>query len=85
MNRPQRFKKRPEITEAMQYTGTNSMEVGWFVGAHNTNSKGQFMLFSINGLWPVTAGDWIIKLPQGGFSTMRPKEFVLQYTEVATR
>lgn len=87
MNEPLRFRSRPVVVEAMQWTGANTEAViKW---AESTSLAHVFTLGDDErslylGAKPPLAevGDWIIRGPSGELWPCKPMRFARDYVEV---
>lgn len=85
-----KFRKRPVIVEAIQFTGDNADEFKEFVGAENIqcyleSGDGSFRRVSIktdSGINGVCVGDWIIKGTEGEVYPCKPDVFSKIYEKV---
>ena len=85
-----KFRKRPVIVEAIQFTGDNMDEFKEFVGAENIqcyleSGDGMFRIVSIktdSGINSVGVGDWVIKGTEGEVYPCKPDVFDKIYEKV---
>lgn len=93
-----RYKKKPVVIEAIQWTGSNLKEVLEFTGKHPKFSewfksfeeyeeyvkkdRNIFKIFTLEGTMEASVGDYIIKGVQGEHYPCKPDIFVATYEEV---
>jgi hypothetical protein len=81
-----KFRKKPVVIEAVQFTGDNAHEVWQLCAAaefHN-NMPGTFMLIkTLEGNMVADPGDWIIRGVKGEFYPCKPDIFAATYETVA--
>ena len=87
-----KFRKKPVVIEAIQWTGRNLLEVVDFCGglhasarkfswdeySHLVETEG-FKVFTLEGPLKATIGDWIIKGVKGEFYPCKPDIFEATY------
>lgn len=84
-----KFRKKPVIVEATEFTGHNSTEIeAWFIG-HDSREKfgvedgGAIVLIhTLEGTMRADAGDWIIRGVKGEFYPCKPDIFEATYEPV---
>lgn len=85
-----KFRKRPIVVEAMQFTGKNCYDILKFIGRtellltglneiHQTDCP---VIPTLEGNMNTTPGDWIIKGVNGEFYPCKPDIFDKTYEEV---
>lgn len=75
-----KFRKKPVVIEAVQWTGDNVDDVGDFVGQSATMTvDGAFVIFTLEGEMLASEGDWIIKGIKGEFYPCKPDIFEATY------
>lgn len=90
-----RYRKRPVVIEAIQYTGDNLREVLAFTGkhprwgewfssfedyeAHVRADRQVFKILTLEGVMEASPGDWIIKGVAGEFYPCKPDIFTVTY------
>ena len=89
-----KFRKKPVVIDAVQWTGNNMEEVLPFFGdlsklpsdgAHvhpgigNTPALGTLDIPTLEGVMTASAGDWIIKGVKGEFYPCKPDIFAATY------
>ena len=82
-----KFRKKPVVIEAIQWTGNNSYEVGSFTGMKASMAKQhdqwEILIETLEGTMKADRGDWIIKGVQGEFYPCKPDIFEQTYEPVA--
>jgi hypothetical protein len=92
---PKRFRKRPVVIEAVQWTGNNLAEVLGFTGKHPSwgqwfssfeeyearvrDDGGLFKIMTMEGTMSAGPGDWIIRGVQGEHYPCKPEIFDATY------
>jgi len=84
-NAPVRFRKKPVVIEAIQWTGENADEVQAFL--HNGHAhaadgwvKGSYVeIGTLEGLMVASIGDWIIRGVKGEHYPCKPEIFAATY------
>jgi hypothetical protein len=78
-----RYRKRPVVVEAVQWTGDNLAEVGRFAGEHALfdGRDDALDVITIEGRLQASVGDWIIKGVAGEFYPCRADIFAVTYEE----
>lgn len=84
-----KYRKKPVVIEAMQYTQENRDEVIEWSGATHTaidEDGAEYELATLRiqthgGEMPARVGDWVIKSRRGGFRTCRAATFISDYEE----
>lgn len=82
-----RFRKKPVVIEAVQFTGTNHAEVFLWAGEdadefHYDSRYMQIKIDTLEGMMTAFMGDWIIKGVQGEFYPCKPDIFEATYEAV---
>lgn len=82
-----KYRKKPVVIEAIQFTGKNGGDVCNFVGkflAYTADGSGDSYLsiHTLEGVMRASAGDWIIKGVNGEFYPCKPDIFEKTYEEV---
>ena len=78
-----KYRKKPVIIEAVQYTITSIDECEKFVGGNmGKNSKGETVIATLEGAMTVSLYDWIIKGVKGEFYPCKPDIFQATYEKV---
>jgi len=84
-----KFRKRPVVVEAMQFTGQNALAVWVFMGRddlarnpdlHATDCP---IIHTLEGDLHASPGDWIIRGVKGEFYPCKPDIFAATYEEVS--
>ena len=91
---PKRFRKKPVVIEAIQWTGDNLEAIITFTGLNDSvkdmpwdeydvfvKDKG-LKIFTLEGPLMASVGDWIIKGIQGEFYPCKPDIFEQTYEKV---
>lgn len=89
-----KFRKKPVVIEAVQWTGSNLEEVISFTGLHPSANKWTWdeycqvvkdrglKIFTLEGRMDASIGDWIIKGVNGEFYPCKPDIFEKTYEAV---
>lgn len=89
-----KFRKKPVVIEAVQWTGSNLKEVIDFSGLHESAKKWSWeeyekvvandglKIFTLEGKMNADVNDWIIKGVQGEFYPCKPDIFEATYEAV---
>ena len=81
-----KFRKKPVVIEAIQFTGDNWKEIGEFCGLKaeiaKLNRVDILLIKSLEGDHRANANDWIIKGVQGEFYACKPDIFKQTYDEL---
>lgn len=82
-----KYRKKPVVIEAIQYTGDNADEVLAFgaLSIYKSGSDGPISYLHIStleGTLDITISDWIIKGVKGEFYPCKPDIFVMTYEVV---
>lgn len=85
-----KFRKKPVVIEAMQFTGDNCYDVLRFIGRANLLLQGLNelkqtdcpIIHTLEGDMRTTPGDWIIKGVRGEFYPCKPDIFEATYEPV---
>jgi hypothetical protein len=78
-----KFRKKPVVIEAIQWTGDNYDEVGDFLGLYATAQvDDDFIIPTLEGEMRAAPGDWIIKGVKGEFYPCKPDIFEETYERV---
>jgi hypothetical protein len=80
MLEPQKFRKKPVVVEAIQWTGDNLAAIYAFVGSSATyTSEGDMMIHTLEGDHHAIPSDWIIKGVRGEFYPCKADIFERTY------
>lgn len=81
--KPQKYKKKPVVIEALEWTGKNEAEMNAFVPPHQLlwENDGLYII-TLEGNHKATLGDMIIKGVKGEFYPCKRDIFDLTYTRV---
>ena len=76
-----KYRKKPIVIEAIQYTGHNGKELVKFVENIIVNFN-KFYIKTLEGQMEVSINDWVIKGVNGEFYPCKPDIFELTYEEI---
>ena len=78
-----KYRKKPIVISAVQWTGENLKEVIDFIGLHLLTKKKHegLKIFTLEGVLEATVGDFIIKGIKGEFYPCKPDIFMATYDE----
>lgn len=92
MSKPQKFRKKPVVIEAMEYDGTNADQLIEFMGGTkqaNAETKTrpgpgrgvhqELVIHTLEGDMSASLNDWIIRGVQGEFYPCKPDIFAATY------
>ena len=90
-----KYRKKPVVIDAVQFTGSNSQEINDFIGANsyekccsigvgNNGERNEVLIETLEGTMRGDIGDWIIKGVQGEFCPCKPDIFEQSYEPVDT-
>ncbi len=74
-----KFRKKPVVIEAVQFTGGNFVEIAEFAGSSNSARDGELYIYTLEGILKASPGDWIIKGVKGEFYPCKPDIFEATY------
>lgn len=77
-----KFRKKPVVIDAIQFTGQNHEEIFDFVGRESIggmNAAGQFNVLTLEGFKPVGSGYWVIRGVAGEYYPCEPAIFHKTY------
>jgi hypothetical protein len=75
-----KFRKKPVVIEATQFTGDNGDAIAAFMGCqHPFIENGGLMIGTLEGVHRANPGDWIIKGVKGEFYPCKPDIFAATY------
>lgn len=77
-----KFRKKPVVIDAMQWTGNNASELQEFArgGEFSWNPiKAEAYIHTLEGVMTTRPGDWIIKGVKGEFYPCKPDIFEATY------
>ena len=79
-----KFRKKPVVIEAVQWTGDNLSELCKFVPKQFRHNKiyQPMGIVTLEGVMTVVEGDWIIKGLKGEFYPCKPDIFEMTYEPV---
>ena len=76
-----KYRKKPVVIEAIQWTGDNTFDVFEFVG-YDCLVNCRLVIHTLEGKHYASVGDYIIKGVQGQFYPCKPDIFEQTYEEV---
>ena len=79
-----KYRKKPVVIEAVQWTGENTEELHNFLGYFILDGLGFLVIQSLEGDHLASPNDWIIKGVKGEFYACKPDIFELTYEKVET-
>ena len=75
-----RYRKKPVVIEAVQFTGTNEREIAEFAGeSFELLFLGKRAIKTLEGYMKISVGDFIIKGVNGEFYPCKPDIFKKTY------
>ena len=77
-----KFRKKPVVIDAVQYTGDNSTEIIRFMGCPDDAEAFDETINTLEGELHMSPGDWIIKGVKGEFYPCKPDIFEQTYEAV---
>ena len=77
-----KYRKKPVIIEAIQWTGKNLSEIDDFIGETVENKGTTLVIHTLEGDMEASIGDYIIKGVNGEFYPCKPNIFAKTYEEV---
>ena len=77
-----KFRKKPVVIEAVQWTGHNMEEIDIFKGITHIGKDNHLMIPTLEGPIYAAVNDWIIKGVKGEFYPCKPDIFEQTYDEV---
>jgi hypothetical protein len=79
-----KFKKKPIIIDAIQYTGDNATEIlHWmFPDLENDAEANELTIKTLEGEMKVSKNDWVIKGVNGEFYPCKPDIFDKSYDKI---
>jgi hypothetical protein len=81
-----KFRKKPVVIEAVQWTGENASEIAHFITARRDFCLADYgatvVISTLEGEMSATPGDWIIKGVKGEFYPCKPDIFEATYEPV---
>lgn len=79
---PKKYRKKPVVIEAVQFTGINFDEIEDFVGGdYGKGSDGVGVVATLEGPLTISRNDYIIKGVKGEFCSCKPDIFDATYEE----
>lgn len=82
---PDKYRKKPVVVEAVQFTGRNDAQIAAFVGSLGRDPKERqpsWFIHTLEGEMRASVGDWIIKGVKGEFYPVRDDIFAATYEKV---
>jgi hypothetical protein len=76
-----KFRKKPVIVEAVQWTGRNDQEINKFAAPHGVYKR-EVIIQTLEGVMRGQVGDWIIRGVKGEFYPCKPDIFAATYEPV---
>lgn len=79
-----KFRKKPVVIEAIQWTGNNGTEMSSFIKNvfRSVVAGGAFQIHTLEGVMTASIGDWIIKGVSGEIYPCKPDIFEKTYEPV---
>lgn len=77
-----KFRKKPVVVDAIQWTGENHDEIMKFVGNDVSRGDGKIYIDTLEGIMSASIGDWVIKGVKGEFYPCKPDIFERTYEAV---
>ena len=80
-----KFRKKPVVIEAVQFTGANGQEIADFMQCQFpafTPNSGHLLIGTLEGTMAAAPGDWVIKGVAGEFHPCKPDIFEATYEPV---
>ena len=82
-----KYRKQPELVDAIQWTGSNLDDVTVFCGAlvssggfgFTDRQNGQVVMNTAAGTQRAEPGDWVVKGVDGSFKAVKPEAFAAIY------
>ncbi len=78
-----KFRKKPVVIDAIQWTGDNREEIDEFMGESRRKIPGNgLQIYTLEGIMDASVGDYIIKGVKGEFYPCKPDIFEMTYERV---
>jgi len=77
-----KFRRKPTVVDAVQWTGANPDEVLHFIGIESDATVFNETMRTLKGNMLVSKGDWIIRAVKGEVYSCRPDTFTETYEPV---
>lgn len=78
-----KFRKKPVVIEAMQWTGSNELDLlqglPGLKGVYEAKWEGELVIATLEGAMTARPGDWIIKGVKNEFYPCKPEIFAATY------
>lgn len=78
-----KYRKKPVVIEALQWTGDNRDEIKAWSGATDWYYRPELVIPTLEGNMSAYPGDWIIKGVKGEFYPCKPDIFEATYDPVS--
>ena len=78
-----KFRKKPVVVEAIQWTGRNASEVIEFAGGRAQQCNHLLVIETLEGGMAAEPGDWVIRGVAGECYPCKPRIFAQTYEPVA--
>lgn len=79
-----KFRKKPVVIEAVQWTGKNASEVCSFMGGVMGTTEHKVEIDTLEGRMHASIGDWIIRGVKGELYPCKPDIFAATYEPAET-
>ena len=77
-----KYRKKPIVIDAVQWTGESAIAMSEFLGDKYFNHGGILKIHTLEGVMEAQIGDWIIKGIKGEFYPCKPDIFEATYEAV---
>ena len=77
-----KYRKKPVIVDAVQWTGDNDEKIEEFGASDTTVFRGEVLIETLEGMMVAAKGDYIIRGVKGEFYPCKPDIFAATYDEV---
>ncbi|MEJ8416965.1 hypothetical protein WKE44_25115 [Klebsiella pneumoniae] len=77
-----KFRKKPVVIDAVQYSGSNALEIHRFTDGSARYVDRRLLIPTLEGDHEATKGDWIIRGVAGEFYPCKPDIFEATYEAV---
>jgi len=78
----EKFRKKPVVIEAVQFTGNNRNEIAKFINKQISLGEKYIIIPTLEGDMRADLGDWIIRGVNGEYYPCKPEIFEKTYEEV---
>src|SRR6187399_2849171 len=81
---PAKFRKKPVVIEALQYTGENQDDICNILNlvAYHLSPEKEMLFHTVPGDVLVKVGEWVIRERDGYCTTRHPDDFLAEYESV---